>query len=116
MEKEDMMTGDPEGETYWKVTHGIRLSGMPGFGSALSDTERWQVTMLVKHADNIPPAAKRRSDIRSRFQQCKAEAHCFIPIASSASLSSAHSLSRASRLRRFSSSSAETRCVSSALT
>jgi mono/diheme cytochrome c family protein len=58
MEKADMMTDDPEGETFWKVTHGIRLSGMPGFGSTLSDTERWQVTTLVKHADNIPAAAQ----------------------------------------------------------
>ncbi len=55
MEKEEMMTGDPEGETYWKVTHGIRLSGMPGFASTLSETQRWQVTMLVKYADQIPP-------------------------------------------------------------
>ena len=38
LEKADMMTDDPEGETYWKVTHGIRLSGMPGFASTLSDT------------------------------------------------------------------------------
>ncbi len=50
----DMVTDDPEGITYWKVTHGIRLSGMPGFGSALSDTARWQVTMLVAHADKVP--------------------------------------------------------------
>ena len=58
MEKADMMTDDPEGETYWKVTHGIRLSGMPGFESTLSDTERWQLAMLVKHADNIPAPAQ----------------------------------------------------------
>jgi mono/diheme cytochrome c family protein len=58
MEKADMMTDDPEGETYWKVTHGIRLSGMPGFAESLSEAERWQVTMLVKHADKIPAAAQ----------------------------------------------------------
>jgi thiosulfate dehydrogenase len=52
-EKEDMVTDDPEGVTYWKVTHGIRLSGMPGFGGTLSDTQRWQVTMLVAHADKF---------------------------------------------------------------
>jgi mono/diheme cytochrome c family protein len=55
--QEDMVTDDPEGITYWKVTHGIRLSGMPGFGSTLSDTARWQVTMLVAHADKLSPAA-----------------------------------------------------------
>ena len=54
-EKKGMMTDDPEGETFWKVTHGIRLSGMPGFQSTLSDTERWQVTTLVAHADKLSP-------------------------------------------------------------
>lgn len=49
----DTVTDDPEGVTYWKVTHGIRLSGMPGFIKTLSETERWQVTMLMAHADKL---------------------------------------------------------------
>jgi thiosulfate dehydrogenase len=57
-EMRDMVTDDPEGETYWKVTNGIRLSGMPGFEKSLSDTERWQVTMLVKNADKLAPAVQ----------------------------------------------------------
>jgi mono/diheme cytochrome c family protein len=57
-EKEDMVTDDPQGETYWKVTHGIRLSGMPSFANILSDTQRWQLTMLVAHADELSPAAR----------------------------------------------------------
>jgi thiosulfate dehydrogenase len=57
-EKDNMVTGDPEGETYWKVTHGIRMTGMPGFAAILSDTERWQVTMLVAHADKLPRTAQ----------------------------------------------------------
>jgi thiosulfate dehydrogenase len=52
--KHDMVTEDPEGEINWKVTHGIRLTGMPGFENALSDTERWQVTMLLAKADKLP--------------------------------------------------------------
>jgi mono/diheme cytochrome c family protein len=52
----DMVTDEPEGITYWKVTHGIRLSGMPGFEGALSNTQRWQVTMLVASADRLSPA------------------------------------------------------------
>jgi mono/diheme cytochrome c family protein len=50
----DMITKDSDGEVYWKVTHGIRLSGMPGFESTLSDTERWQVTTLMRKADKLP--------------------------------------------------------------
>ncbi len=57
-EPKDMVTDDPEGITFWKVTHGIRLSGMPGFGSTLPDTARWQVAMLVAHADKLSPAAQ----------------------------------------------------------
>lgn len=55
-EKNGMVTEDPEGETFWKVTHGIRLSGMPGFQGTLSDTERWQVITLLAHADKLSPA------------------------------------------------------------
>lgn len=55
-EPKGMVTDDPEGSTYWKVSNGIRFSGMPGFAGTLSDTERWQVTMLLKNADKLPPA------------------------------------------------------------
>ena len=51
---EDTVTDDPEGITFWKVTNGIRLTGMPGFQKTLADTERWQVTMLLAHADELP--------------------------------------------------------------
>jgi thiosulfate dehydrogenase len=57
-EDKEMVTDDPEGVTYWKVTHGIRLSGMPGFEKTLSDTKRWQVTMMVAHADKLSPAVR----------------------------------------------------------
>ena len=56
LEKDEMVTNDPEGVTFWKVTHGIRLSGMPGFDRTLTATERWQLTMLLKHADALSPA------------------------------------------------------------
>lgn len=55
-----MVTDDPQGVTFWKVTHGIRLSGMPGFSATLSATERWQVTMLVACADKLPRVALSR--------------------------------------------------------
>ncbi|HLW71232.1 MAG TPA: cytochrome c [Candidatus Binataceae bacterium] len=57
-EQDQMVTADSEGVTCWKVTHGIRLSGMPGFRSVLSDTQRWQVTMLVAHAHQRSPAVR----------------------------------------------------------
>src|SRR5579864_7949378 len=54
----EMVSDDPEGVTFWKVSHGIRLSEMPGFTSTLSDTQRWQVTMLAAHADKLPSAVR----------------------------------------------------------
>ena len=52
------VSDDPPGETYWKVAYGIRLTGMPSFKQTLSDTEMWQVSMLLANADKpLPPAA-----------------------------------------------------------
>lgn len=53
----EMVTDDPEGSTFWKISNGIRLSGMPRFNS-LSETERWQITMLLKNADKLPAAVQ----------------------------------------------------------
>jgi thiosulfate dehydrogenase len=52
------VTDDPPGETYWKVKNGIRLTGMPGFGPSLSDTQIWQVSLLLADADKIPPSVR----------------------------------------------------------
>lgn len=49
------VTDDPAGETYWKVTNGIRLTGMPGYKDSLSDKERWQISLLLAGADKLPP-------------------------------------------------------------
>jgi mono/diheme cytochrome c family protein len=52
------VSDDPPGETYWKVANGIRLSGMPSYNQVLSDTEMWQVSVLLANADKpLPPAA-----------------------------------------------------------
>lgn len=49
------VSDDPPGETYWKVANGIRLSGMPSFRQTLTESEMWQVTMLLKNADKPLP-------------------------------------------------------------
>jgi thiosulfate dehydrogenase len=54
----ETVTDDPEGVTFWKVSRGIRLSGMPGFASTLSDTQRWQVTMLASQANRLSSAVR----------------------------------------------------------
>jgi mono/diheme cytochrome c family protein len=52
------VSDDPPAETYWKVANGIRLTGMPSFKRVLTDTQIWQVSLLLASADKpLPPAA-----------------------------------------------------------
>ncbi len=51
------VTDDSPGESYWKIANGIRLTGMPAFNKGLSETEMWQVSLLVANADKLPAAA-----------------------------------------------------------
>jgi hypothetical protein len=53
-----MVADDPEGETYWKVTNGIRMTAMPAFGKILDDNRRRHVTMLLSHAEKLTLAAR----------------------------------------------------------
>lgn len=57
LNKDEMVTDDPVGVTYWKAANGIRLTGMPGFTEMLSDTQLWQVSQMLKNADKLPAAA-----------------------------------------------------------
>jgi mono/diheme cytochrome c family protein len=50
------VSDDPVGETYWKVSNGIRLSGMPAFGRLLTPTQMWQVSLLLASADKPLPS------------------------------------------------------------
>src|SRR4029078_4504341 len=56
----EKMTEDPEGELYWKITNGIRMTGMPAFEKILDQNRRWQVTQLLKHAAPLPPAVQKQ--------------------------------------------------------
>jgi hypothetical protein len=49
------VSDDEPGETYWKVANGLRLTGMPAYNHVLSDTQMWQVTLLLKNADQQLP-------------------------------------------------------------
>jgi thiosulfate dehydrogenase len=49
------VSDDEPGETFWKVKNGIRLSGMPSFQHVLSTDEMWDVTLLLKNADQQLP-------------------------------------------------------------
>jgi mono/diheme cytochrome c family protein len=48
---------DSEGETYWKIEHGIRMTAMPSFSPALDERSIWQITYMMKHLSTLPPKA-----------------------------------------------------------
>jgi mono/diheme cytochrome c family protein len=52
------VTDDEPGESYWKIFNGFRLTGMPGFSKSLSETQIWQIALLVANADKLTPSAK----------------------------------------------------------
>jgi thiosulfate dehydrogenase len=59
MFKDKGVTDDPPSVSYWKAANGIRLSGMPSFKGTLTDTQLWQLGLLVAHANEIPDSVKK---------------------------------------------------------
>src|ERR1035437_9652836 len=57
LEGPSMVTDDLDGATFWKISNGIRLSGMPRFDT-MPESARWQLTMLLKNADKLPLPAQ----------------------------------------------------------
>jgi thiosulfate dehydrogenase len=55
----DGVEDDPDGVTFWKLSHGIRWTGMPSFGKSLSEKQLWQLTLFLKNMDHLPPAAQK---------------------------------------------------------
>lgn len=62
---DDGVADDPPGVVYWKVRHGIRLTGMPAFSRSLTEKQLWQVSLFVQSIDKLPPA------VRSRWKALK---------------------------------------------
>lgn len=46
---------DAPGKVFWIVKHGIRMTGMPEFGSHASDDEVWRAVAFVKHLKQVTP-------------------------------------------------------------
>jgi thiosulfate dehydrogenase len=52
------VTDDPVGAIHWVLKNGIRFSAMPSFNHKLSDSEIWQVSLLLRNADKLPDSIK----------------------------------------------------------
>ena len=50
----DGVEDDPEGFSFWKIKHGIRWTGMPSWGTSLSDEQIWTLALFLKHMDKLP--------------------------------------------------------------
>jgi mono/diheme cytochrome c family protein len=43
-------------QVYWLVTHGVGDTGMPAFGAARTEPQRWALAYLVKQLPQLTPA------------------------------------------------------------
>ena len=51
------VSDDEPGETYWVISNGVRLTGMPSFADDMSDQKMWQIALLLHNADKDMPAS-----------------------------------------------------------
>ncbi len=56
---------DPVTMTYWKIAHGIRFTGMPGFRDSLSDQQMWQLALFASHMNALPAKAQRAWEMQT---------------------------------------------------
>jgi cytochrome c553 len=46
-----------DGELYYTISNGVRLSGMPAFGQAgEKDNDSWKLVCFIRHLPQLPPA------------------------------------------------------------
>ncbi len=50
---------DEDGEIYWKIRHGIRMTGMPAFRETLSEEQMWKVVLFLKNMNALPPGPQK---------------------------------------------------------
>jgi mono/diheme cytochrome c family protein len=48
----------PDGELFWVIRHGIRMTGMPAFQPTHSDEEIWALVGTVRHLPQLMPAER----------------------------------------------------------
>ena len=48
---------DEEAWLFWVTKHGVRMTGMPTWGTVLSDDDIWKVVAFIKRSNKLPPEA-----------------------------------------------------------
>jgi len=55
--------GETDGELYYTIKNGVRLSGMPAFGDAGDqDGDSWKLVCFVRHLPRLSPEEERRME------------------------------------------------------
>jgi mono/diheme cytochrome c family protein len=62
----DMRLGDTQnltdGEIYYVIHNGIRLTGMPAWGSEEKDDDSWKLVVFIRHLPQLTPAEEREME------------------------------------------------------
>ena len=45
----------PENENFYIISHGIRFTGMPGWGKNFCDDQIWRLTSFLSQSGKLPP-------------------------------------------------------------
>jgi mono/diheme cytochrome c family protein len=48
-----------DGEIYYTIHNGIRLTGMPAWGTEEKDEETWKLVLFIRHLPRLTPAEER---------------------------------------------------------
>jgi len=53
----------PDGELFWVIKHGLRMTPMPAFGSTHTDEEIWKIVAFVRHLSDL--TSQERDSLRA---------------------------------------------------
>jgi thiosulfate dehydrogenase len=45
----------PDHENFYLIKHGVRWTAMPAWGGIMTDSEIWQVVLVLSHFEKLPP-------------------------------------------------------------
>ena len=51
-----------DGELYYTIHSGIRLTGMPAWGAAEKDEDSWELVLFIRHLPELTPAEEREME------------------------------------------------------
>ena len=58
-----------DGELFWTIKHGIRMTAMPAFAPTHTDSQIWKIVAFVRHLPNLTDQEK--AELRSDKKQSK---------------------------------------------